>query len=573
MENKHYYKKIFSYFKPYKKIIIIYVLTSIITMIMGTVTPFVSAQTIQAITKFNVKAMIIFSSLYLIVNIVSELLNTINRRSSYKLQDFISLDIKADASKKIFELETKNFDKNGTGFFSSRINGEPREITSIFSMFNYNFLGTISSFGVLIYTFIISYKITIMLLMFSALLFFIDSKRIKKRIKNRETIKDLNESYSSNFNEIIRGIRDVKVLNIKNNMINKTLNQQKEIFNIEYKNEKEQDIYSIISMILRYIADFLIIILGILLIKNNELNAANLLVIYMYRWDIFSVFKNASRVIESLKDFNISVKRLYSVIDSPEYPKEKFGNIKLDKLNGSIEFKNVNFGYNDKLVLKDISFKINPNETVGFVGKSGQGKTTIFNLISKLYDVNDGKILLDDIDINDLTEGSIRNNISVITQDPYIFNTTIKENLKIVKENVTDEEIIKSTELSALDDYIKTLEKKYDTKVGEDGVMLSGGQKQRLAIARAILKKSEIILLDEATSSLDNNTQNYIKDSIKRISKDYTILIIAHRLSTIKDCDKIIVIDDGRVVGVGNHNELIRNNEIYKELYKKELTN
>ena len=240
-------------------------------------------------------------------------------------------------------------------------------------------------------------------------------------------------------------------------------------------------------------------------------------------------------------------------------------------INGSIEFKNVSFGYDDKMVLKDINFNIEANDTVAIVGASGSGKSTIFNLLNKSYDVSDNSIFIDDIDINTLDCNTIRNHISIISQNPYLFNFSIKENFMLLGDHITMKDIKKACKLARIDDFIDSLPDKYDTILGEGGVNLSGGQKQRIAIARALLKKSKIILFDEATSALDNITQREIQSSINSISKDYTILIIAHRLSTIKDCNKIMVLQDGKIVGVGNHYELLKNNLYYQKLYENEI--
>lgn len=218
-----------------------------------------------------------------------------------------------------------------------------------------------------------------------------------------------------------------------------------------------------------------------------------------------------------------------------------------------------------------MSFEIDPNQKVAFVGKSGAGKTTIFSLITKLYSIDEGEILLDGHNINDLTRDSLRDNMSIITQNPYIFNFSIKDNLLLAKENASMREIRKACKMACIDDFIMSLPEKYDTMVGENGVILSGGQKQRLAIARALLMKTEIILFDEATSALDNETQSEIQNAIDNLKGEYTVLIVAHRLSTVIDSDKIFVVDDGKIIDSGSHKELLKKSEFYRNLYEKDL--
>ena len=237
-----------------------------------------------------------------------------------------------------------------------------------------------------------------------------------------------------------------------------------------------------------------------------------------------------------------------------------------------IEFKNVTFKYDTKLILNDLNFKVNANETVAFVGKSGAGKTTIFNLLCKMYDNYDGTITMDGVNIKKLDKDTIRGNITIVSQNPYIFNMSIKDNLKLVKNDLTEEEMVEACKLACLDEYISSLPNKYDTVVGEGGVNLSGGEKQRLAIARAFLQKTEIILFDEASSALDNETQAKIQQAIDNLQKDYTILMIAHRLSTIKNADRILLLDGGKIKAEGTHKELLKNSKLYKSLYEKEIT-
>ena len=207
---------------------------------------------------------------------------------------------------------------------------------------------------------------------------------------------------------------------------------------------------------------------------------------------------------------------------------------------------------------------------VAIVGKSGQGKTSIFNLLLRYFDPDAGVILVDDTPIEDFTEDSLRENIAIIRQEPFIFNKTILENLKIIDPYMSLKKIRNACKLAEIDDYIMTLPNKYDTIIGEGGINLSGGQKQRLAIARALLKQSKIILFDEATSALDNENQSKIKQAIDNLVKDHTIIIVAHRLSTIIDADIIYLIEDGKLIDEGTHNELIKKNKTYKKLYANE---
>lgn len=239
--------------------------------------------------------------------------------------------------------------------------------------------------------------------------------------------------------------------------------------------------------------------------------------------------------------YKVAKNRIRELFDENKYPIQKYGDIDLKNINGIIEFKNVTFSYDNKRkVLDNISFKIDKCEDVAIVGKSGSGKSTIFNLLTKCYDNYQGTIFIDGVDIRDLSYSSITNNISIINQNPYLFNLTIKENLKLLDRNITDKEMIAACKIANIHEDIIKLPNKYNTLLGEGGLNLSGGQKQRLAIARALLKRSKILLFDEATSSLDNITQKNVQTAIKNISKDCTIVTIAHRFSTIIDVNKII---------------------------------
>ncbi|MCQ2749622.1 MAG: ABC transporter ATP-binding protein/permease [Clostridia bacterium] len=266
--------------------------------------------------------------------------------------------------------------------------------------------------------------------------------------------------------------------------------------------------------------------------------------------------------------------RVFSFEDEKEFPKDKFGTRYIGDIKGKISFKGVSFGYNDEeRVLKDISFDVKEKSNVAFVGESGAGKTTVLSLLTKNYSLENhgkGHIYIDDLDIEEFSEKSFRSIISYIPQMPYIFNMSIRDNLLLVKENATEEELDEALKNACLYEYVVSLPDGKDTIIGEGGINLSGGQRQRLAIARSLLKDCRILILDEATSALDNITQNEIKNVINNLANKYTVITIAHRLSTIKEADEIFVLANGKIEAKGKHEELL-NNPIYSKLYAGEI--
>ena len=396
--------------------------------------------------------------------------------------------------------------------------------------------------------------------------------RITRFYRRSATIREIDEDNTGLISELIRGARDIKILNAKNTFMKKFDER------INHANSKSLELsisdrrFYMFESIFDNLFEFLFFVLGVILVTKKNLLPANFVVLYMYRSKINYVFSYFGYMIDNIKSFNLSASRVFEIIDGIKFPKEKFGNKVLKHINGDFEFRDVSFSYKDnKEILHGVSFKVHANETVAFVGRSGSGKTTVFSLLNKLYDVSDNHIFIDGEDINTLTKDSIRNNMSYISQNPYIFNLSIRDNLLLVRDDVSEKEIINACKKAQLHDFIMSLPNGYDTIVGEGGVTLSGGERQRLAIARALIKKTEIILFDEATSSLDNETQEKIKKAINGLKGKHTILIIAHRLSTIINSDKIIMIEKGKIVGTGTHKELLANNKKYQKLYQADI--
>jgi subfamily B ATP-binding cassette protein MsbA len=269
-----------------------------------------------------------------------------------------------------------------------------------------------------------------------------------------------------------------------------------------------------------------------------------------------------------------AAKRVYEIIDQKNeiYQDENAPSLKLK--NATIEFKNINFAYPDGTqALRNLSAKIEGGTKVGLVGISGSGKTTFLNLIPRFYNLKNGSILIDNQNINDINLSSLRKEISLVSQDVILFDDTIRANILYGNEFASNEEIIKACKFAAAQDFVEKLPNKYETIIGENGIKLSGGQKQRLSIARAILKNSSIILLDEATSSLDSESESVIQKAIENLTKNKTTIIIAHRLSTVMNCDKILVFENGKIIEEGKHEFLVNNSSIYKKLYEKQIIN
>ena len=288
----------------------------------------------------------------------------------------------------------------------------------------------------------------------------------------------------------------------------------------------------------------------------------------------------AYQPVRSLATINMSInqglsaaKRIIPLIEQENNIKEKPNALSLETTKGEINFKNISFKYNaeERKVLNSINLNIIGGEMTSLVGHSGAGKTTILNLIPRFYDKVSGDILIDGQSIYDVSLNSLRNNISLVNQDTTLFDDTIKNNIAYANLDATDDEITEAAKLSHCNEFIDKLPNKFDTLIGENGTRLSGGEKQRLSIARAMLKKSKIILLDEATSSLDAETESKIQEAIKLLTKDRTTLVIAHRLSTVMSSKTICVVDDGEIVAEGNHQELLQKSEIYKNFYEKQL--
>ncbi len=563
---------VWKYAKDEKKKFLVFIIINICSIIISVIIPIISARIIISLTSEEFKRIIYLAITLLVIQLFKNLLSYIEQLVTYKIHKNALAKAEIDIGREILKLSDETFNEHGTGVFIQRINNDTSRITDVFGFLLYAFSGIIEDIGIYIAVFIVNKIVFIYLLLISFISFLIEKIRANKRNEEDKKSRKQKEKVSGFVSEMVRGEKDIKLLNAQNNFINELDVRITDAFKLDYKMRSVGSRYRFYSSVFDNISEYVTIAILVYMITINKLDASTALILYNYSNRSYGFAFLLGNFMEHMKDFNLSCNRVREIFDNNEFKKEIFGKEKIKQVEGNIEFKNVSFHYDEKKkVLKDINFRINANETTAFVGKSGSGKSTIFNLISKIYNPVGGVITLDGKDLNSLSKETVRGNISVITQDPYIFNMTIRENINIVKDGLSEEEMIKYSKMACFDEFVSTLPNGYDTMIGEGGINLSGGEKQRLAITRALVQESRIILFDEATSSLDNVTQSKIQEAIDNLKDKYTILIIAHRLSTIINADKILFIDEGKIIKEGTHKELLKSSPEYKSLYEKEI--
>ena len=486
----------------------------------------------------------------------------------------IKKNLQLDMVKSLMIADTQLIDKKHSGKFISNLIYDVNHITSLLSNAILTlFKDSLTLIGLLTVMFTQNWKLSLISIIMIPLAS-LSAKSLGKRISKVATEAQEKSGHLTTF--LVELFKNHKLIKIFQKENYENIKADKYLDDLKEKNRKIQTVYVRVSPIMETLTGIMIAILifysGIL-ISNGELDINNF-------FSFLAAMMLAYQPVRALSTLNITVKqglsaaiRILPIIDNKNKIIDTKDAKPLVKKSSEIKFINLNFAYDEgeKKVLEDVNLSFEGGKMTSLVGHSGSGKSTILNLIPRFYNADEGDIQIDDQSIYKTTIKSLRENISLVSQETTLFDDTILNNIKYSNENASNEEIYKVAELSNCAEFINKLPNKYETMIGENGIRLSGGEKQRIAIARAMMKKSSIILLDEATSSLDSETETKIQEALKILTKNKTTIVIAHRLSTILNSNKIYVIDSGKVVDSGKHEDLMSNSKLYKNFYEKQI--
>lgn len=573
MKKTNNFKILWHYLKDDKIKLIIYILLVLCTYLPVLFAAYFWGKALEFLILKDVynfaKYLVLWEGIYILVFSVLQV--PTNKLYNYLEIKFIQ-NVSLDLYKKIDSLPAKAFEDIGVGEFINRLYNDPDRVMELLAKLIKLACKSLAVVIILFLAFSISFIIGFEVIIFGFIMGYISTKYFPKIKKTQEDIKKQSDAYVKTATENITGIREIKSLGIKRNIETNIKNQLTGLFTNTKKIKNYEAWYYSLNNLSYYILQLIILLTAGYYFIQGKITYATFIMLEMYIWRIDEVVESISEFGVSYNKVTVSLKRIGEIINNKLYQDEKFGDKTLTNNKGIVEFKNVKFKYSEEedYTLTGLNLQLLPNKKIAIVGKSGNGKSTIFNLLLRYFDATSGEILIDGINIKDLTEKSLRRNISIIRQAPFLFNLSIIDNFRLVKKDVTLKEVRKYCKRAYIDDYIMSLPKKYNTVIGEGGINLSGGQKQRLAIARTLMLNTKIILFDEATSALDNESQEYIKKTIDDLVKDHTVIIVAHRLSTIVDADVINIIDKGKLESFGTHEELLTKSKVYQTLYSNE---
>ena len=578
------------YFIKYKYRFLLGILITIVAQIFRLFTPKLISKSFDAIEKYDKltaiqKASPLLKELYknqlvenvlLIIGttIIAGILTFLMRQTLIVMSRHIEFDLKNEVFKHYEVLDQNFYKKNRTGDLMNRISedvGKVRMYVGPAVMYTINTLITFTI--VILYMYNESRILTVYTLLPLPILSFIIFK-ISVQINKRSTIfQQYLSKISSYTQEVFSGIRVIKAYGLEKQHQEISIELSQESKAKSMKLASIQSFFGPLMITLIGVSNLVVIYFGGKMyidgsIKSIGTVAEFILYVNMLTWPVATIGWVSSLIQEA----EASQKRVNEFLKIE--PEIKNNTLENSIINGEIEFKNVSFTYDDTKIeaLKNISFKVKKGETLAILGKTGSGKSSILSLLTRMYDIREGEILIDGIPISRVNLIDLRHSIGIVPQDAFLFSDTIKNNIKFGNEKATDEEVIQAAKNAVVHDNIIQFNNQYETILGERGITLSGGQKQRVSIARVLIKKSQILLFDDCLSAVDTETEEQILNNLLKISKDRTTIIVSHRVSSAKNANQIIILEDGKIIQQGSHNQLVNQNGYYKELYYKQLS-
>jgi len=570
--NINVFRDLIKFYKiEYKKLYMLMFVVVISGLLQAVVPLSIKLLTDDFITKQNLRGFIIAGLSFFLIVVISTLAIYSFYVFGGKLEYQVSKDIRKSVFEKIEKFSITNIKKYEIGELISRLTSDVQKLSEVFS---WGVMDACHSIIVLLFSIAImlylSFTLTIMLFLMLPIIYIVTLLFQKNILKFQRKVRDYNSKIIRSYTESLSYIKTIKALGIEEKKKNEFVS-----FNNKYRkyNLKSILISAIFVPTVMFIASigvgFAFNFSSISVMKNIMTYGA-FLSFLTYSFQIFEPFKMLAQIFTDLKSAQASAERVFQIL----YEDDEIIEQKETDLNfgGNIRFENVSFHYfdDDKLVLKDFNFEIKNGQSVAFIGSTGSGKSTIVNLICKFYDPTSGDIFLDGINYKNIDKTCLYNNLGYVLQQPQLFSISIKENIKFGNENATDEEIMEICNLLGIDEFISKLPDGIDTVIGESGYNISSGQKQLISFARALIKNPKLLILDEATSSIDTETEKFIQNKMKDILSGKTSIIVAHRLSTIKHCDKIVLIEKGNILEQGTHTELLDKKGIYYKMYISE---
>ncbi|MEH7380067.1 ABC transporter ATP-binding protein [Bacillus sp. JJ1533] len=485
----------------------------------------------------------------------------------------VKRDLKNDLFKQVLLLPTSKTSNHHSGELLSHFTNDVHNIDGLIGSSLIEFIRLPLLFiAAFIYLIQISWQLTLLIVLIAPLGLFIGAFFGLILRKNSRKIHKLYSDMNTLLNESFQGLSVIRSFTLEKIFHRKYAKQNNDLYNLELQNTKLRGWFYSISQTISSVAYLLSLCLGAYFVSIQEITVGSLFIFLTLMGHLIYPLSGIAGLWAGFQHSITAIERISNVLDyEPEthnLPTHQIPN----KTGPSIKFKDLSFGYEEgKQVFKDFNLDIPAGKVIALVGHSGAGKTTLFNLLLRFYKPQEGKIIIDGKCADELSISEIRSSIALVPQESFLFDGTIKENLLIARPNVTEAEMIEAAQNANIHEFVMTLPEGYDTKIGERGVKLSGGQKQRVAIARALLKDSPILLLDEATSALDSETEFYVKSALERLMKNRTTLVIAHRLSTIQNADLIVVMNEGKIVQIGKHEQLLKEMGLYHNLYKSQF--